>query len=55
MNSILHAAARQQVAVEWAVESARGLAHSRTLSRVTERKELRQVLECASPLALFNA
>ncbi len=30
-----------------------GLAHSRTLPRVIERKNLRQVLECASPLALW--
>ena len=34
-------------------ESARGLAHSRTLSRITGHKEIRQVLECAIPLALW--
>ena len=28
-------------------------AHSKTLPRVTKRQESRQVLECASPLALF--
>jgi hypothetical protein len=30
------------------LENARGLAHSRTLSRINERKKVRQVLECAS-------
>ncbi len=34
-------------------KSARGLAHSKTLTRVNGRKVSRQVLECASPLALF--
>ncbi len=35
-----------------AIKSARGLAHSKTLARVMVRKIARQVLECASPLAL---
>jgi hypothetical protein len=33
-------------------KSARGLAQSTTLSRVTARRNFRQVLDCASPLAL---
>ena len=33
-------------------KSARGLAHSKTLSCSKERDAIRQVLECASPLAL---
>jgi hypothetical protein len=35
-------------------KSARGLAHSKTLSRGRERQTFRQVLECASPLALWR-
>jgi len=35
-------------------KSARGLADSRTLTRDRELGQLRQVLECASPLALSD-
>src|SRR5260370_9942321 len=35
-------------------QSARGLAHSRTLPRIMEPTKVRQVLECASPLALWE-
>jgi hypothetical protein len=34
-------------------ESARGLPQSRTLPRVIERWSWRQLLDCASPLALW--
>ena len=34
-------------------KSARGLAQSKTLREVLERTKIRQVLDCASPLALF--
>jgi hypothetical protein len=33
-------------------KSARGLAHSRTLARVMEPGNIRQVLDCGSPLPL---
>jgi hypothetical protein len=42
------------VKVERSEKSARGLAHSKTLSRVRERKVFRQVLECGSPLPLLE-
>lgn len=32
-------------------ESARGLVHSKTLSRIMGRKQIRQVLECAPDLS----
>jgi hypothetical protein len=35
-----------------ALQSGGGPTHSRTLARVVERKNFRQVLDCASPLAL---
>ena len=35
-------------------QSARGLAPSMTLRAALERDNIRQVLECASPLALFH-
>ena len=41
------------VAKECLGQSARGLAHSKTLTRMMEREEVRQVLDCVSPLALF--
>ena len=43
---------RQGVAKERMLQSARGLAHSKTLPRIIEPGQVRQVLECASPLAL---
>jgi len=37
---------------KFAQQSARGLAQSKTLSRVKGREQFRQVLDCGSPLAL---
>jgi hypothetical protein len=41
---------------DWGIknESARGLAQSKTLSRGSGAPNFRQVLDCASPLALFG-
>jgi hypothetical protein len=41
--------------VELPGKSARGLAHSKTLSRVEERQASRQVLECGGPPPLFSS
>src|SRR5437868_4416231 len=35
-------------------KSGRVLPHSKTLSRLIERSDIRQVLECGSPLPLLN-
>ena len=36
------------------MKSARGLAHSKTLSRVNEHRNIRQVLGCGGPPPLFR-
>jgi len=42
------------IRISWSSESARGLAQSKTLREFTAGSNGRQLLDCASPLALWE-